>query len=93
MVFRTLNPQRTGLLAEEFADSGKILTPLEVSRREHIMFAPAIGADGDTFTGMLEVAGTREELDRYLDLFRKEKFIIGCKLNKKGKPCNGKVSQ
>jgi len=89
IVFRTLNPQRTGLVVDEFATEGRIPSPYEISQRERIMTQPLIGADGVTFGGLLDVADTRDELARYFEIFEKENFIIGCK-QKKGKKCHGK---
>jgi len=89
VVFRNLNPQRTGLIVDEYTSKGTMPTPHTISRRERIMLRPLIGEDGVTFTGLLEIVTTKDEWRRYMEIFRKEKFLIGCK-SKKGKPCPGK---
>ncbi len=75
VVFRTLNPERSTLVIEQYIDKGTVLSPARVSARERIFRRPRYKLR-TRFSSIAKAAQSPEELASLLRVFRREHYLV-----------------
>jgi len=83
VVFRTLNPERSTLIIEDYMKDGKVLTPAKVSRKERIFRRPRYRSR-TRFSSIAKAAKSPEELAMLLEVFRRDTYLVSMPTTKKG---------
>ncbi len=75
---RTLNKERSEILAAAYVHDGSILTPGQVSRKETLLLPPALesGCMPMRIRALEEVVHTPEELSQLLQAYRGERYLM-----------------
>lgn len=86
VIFRTLNAERSTFLVNSFIKKGNMLTPSQVSPKEHIFLKP-IYLSGLRLSSIAKAARNPEELNVLLKVFRREHFLVSTPRSPSGGPC------
>lgn len=86
VVFRTLNPERTSIVVDQYLKNGEILTPASVNPQERIFLKPRY-KNRTRFSSIAKAANDPQELETLLKVFRREHYLVSMPAKAGSGPC------